>query len=145
MTPVPPKSVIFSWSPCIENIYDNPLIPLQRVLKYHLLLRELMSNTASTHEEYHLIQQGPDSIANILAWVVAWKPDWDSILILRHVYTANFRTFSQCKESQAKTQVIFQAETQAEMFLLNCPPGLRGHARRLRLHQRGEFPGNAYY
>ena len=31
-------------------------------------------------------------------------------------------TFSQCRESQAKTQVIFQARTQAEIFLLNRPP-----------------------
>jgi hypothetical protein len=30
---------------------------MQRILKYHLLLRELLQSTQQTHEEYHTIHQ----------------------------------------------------------------------------------------
>ena len=46
--------------------------------------------------------QGGNSIENI------WKTAWDYILILQHVTTTHFWTFYYCRESQAKTQVLFK-------------------------------------
>ena len=42
---------------------------MQRVLKYHLILRELMSNTAATHEEYHLIQQAYEAMLDVSDYI----------------------------------------------------------------------------
>ena len=36
---------------------DLLAVPMQRILKYHLLLRELLQNTPQAHEEYHAIHQ----------------------------------------------------------------------------------------
>jgi hypothetical protein len=36
---------------------DLLAVPMQRILKYHLLLRELLQSTQQTHEEYHTIHQ----------------------------------------------------------------------------------------
>ena len=42
---------------------------MQRVLKYHLILRQLMSNTATTHEEYHLIQQAYEAMLDVSDYI----------------------------------------------------------------------------
>ncbi len=39
------------------RLTDLLTVPMQRVLKYHLLLGQLMGHTATSHEEYHAIQQ----------------------------------------------------------------------------------------
>ena len=54
--------------------------------------------------------------------IIPWKMDWNSILILGHVSTAHLRTFYQCRESQAKTQVVFQAKTQEKKISIELPP-----------------------
>ena len=36
---------------------DLLAVPMQHILKYHLLLRELLQNTPQSHEEYHTIHQ----------------------------------------------------------------------------------------
>lgn len=40
---------------------DLLAVPMQRILKYHLLLRELLQNTGQSHEEYYSIQQVEES------------------------------------------------------------------------------------
>ena len=44
-------------------------MPVQRVLKYHLILRELMSNTAAAHEEHHLIQQAYEAMLDVSDYI----------------------------------------------------------------------------
>ncbi len=39
------------------RLRDLLAVPMQRVLKYHLLLRELTDNTVSTHEEFRGVSQ----------------------------------------------------------------------------------------
>ena len=54
--------------------------------------------------------------------------------MLKDSVPTDLRTFSYGRESQVKTQVVFQAKTEAEIFLLNRPqgdqdpgPGNEGH------------------
>lgn len=42
---------------------------MQRVLKYHLLLRELMSHTASTHEEAKTIQSAYEAMLDVSDYI----------------------------------------------------------------------------
>ena len=47
----------------------NCVFSVQRVLKYHLILRELMSNTAAAHEEHHLIQQAYEAMLDVSDYI----------------------------------------------------------------------------
>ena len=51
------------------RLRDLLTVPMQRVLKYHLILRQLMSNTAPTHEEYHLIQQAYEAMLDVSDYI----------------------------------------------------------------------------
>ena len=42
---------------------------MQRVLKYHLILRELLSNTATALEEHHLIQQAYEAMLDVSDYI----------------------------------------------------------------------------
>ena len=50
---------------------DLLAVPMQRILKYHLLLRELLQNTVQSHEEYYSIQQeqNPYPISADVIWI----------------------------------------------------------------------------
>ena len=38
---------------------------MQRILKYHLLLRELLSHTSISHEEYQHVQQAYETMLDV--------------------------------------------------------------------------------
>ena len=68
------NSKIASFRSFIITIFSTRLrdlltVPMQRVLKYHLILRQLMSNTATTHEEYHLIQQAYEAMLDVSDYI----------------------------------------------------------------------------
>ena len=47
------------------RLRDLLTVPMQRVLKYHLLLRELLNRTPATHEEYRSIQQAYEAMIDV--------------------------------------------------------------------------------
>ena len=53
----------------IHEETKNDIFSVQRVLKYHLILRELMSNTAAAHEEHHLIQQAYEAMLDVSDYI----------------------------------------------------------------------------
>jgi guanine nucleotide exchange factor VAV len=47
------------------RLRDLLTVPMQRVLKYHLLLRELLNRTPVTHDEHRSIQQAYDAMIDV--------------------------------------------------------------------------------
>ena len=47
------------------RLRDLLAVPMQRVLKYHLLLRELLSHTSISHEEYPHVQQAYEGMLDV--------------------------------------------------------------------------------
>jgi hypothetical protein len=47
------------------RLRDLLAVPMQRVLKYHLLLRELLSHTSISHEEYQHVQQAYEAMLDV--------------------------------------------------------------------------------
>lgn len=47
------------------RLRDLLAVPMQRVLKYHLLLRELLSHTSISHEEYSFVQEAYESMVDV--------------------------------------------------------------------------------
>ena len=51
------------------KLRDLLAVPMQRILKYHLLLRELMSNTAQSHEEAKTIQSAYEAMLDVSDYI----------------------------------------------------------------------------
>ena len=68
---------------------------MQRVLKYHLILRELMSNTAATHEEYHLIQQAYEAMLDVSDYINEVRAGEIIPGRINHILAGIFK-FSKC-------------------------------------------------
>lgn len=51
------------------RLRDLLAVPMQRVLKYHLLLRELLSHTSISHEEYPHVQQAYEAMLDVAGMV----------------------------------------------------------------------------
>jgi guanine nucleotide exchange factor VAV len=67
------------------RLRDLLAIPMQRVLKYHLILRELMANTIASHEEYHAIQQAYDAMLDVSDYINEVKRDSEQLHIIREI------------------------------------------------------------
>ena len=47
------------------KLVDLLTVPMQRILKYHMLLQRLVGQTHASHEEYHSIEQAYNCIINV--------------------------------------------------------------------------------
>ena len=47
------------------KLTDLLTVPMQRILKYHMLLQRLMQQTPGSHEEYHSIQQAYEAMLDV--------------------------------------------------------------------------------
>ena len=47
------------------KLVDLLTVPMQRILKYHMLLQRLVGQTQASHEEYHSIEQAYNCIINV--------------------------------------------------------------------------------
>ncbi|EEC19102.1 Rho guanine nucleotide exchange factor, putative, partial [Ixodes scapularis] len=64
------------------KLRDLLSVPMQRVLKYHLLLKELMKNTAETHEDYHGLEKALKILAHYINEV---KRDNETLQIIADI------------------------------------------------------------
>ena len=67
------------------RLRDLLAVPMQRVLKYHLLLRELMSHTPTTMDEYHSIRQAYDAMLDVADFINEAKRDSEQLNIIREI------------------------------------------------------------
>ena len=67
------------------RLRDLLAVPMQRVLKYHLLLRELLSHTPTTMEEYHSIRQAYDAMLDVADFINEAKRDSEQLNIIREI------------------------------------------------------------
>jgi len=64
---------------------DLLAVPMQRILKYHLLLRELLHNTPQSHEEYHTVHQAYEAMLDVSDFVNEVKRDSEQLQIIREI------------------------------------------------------------
>jgi len=77
---------------CEQNVKDGKFrlgdllaVPMQRILKYHLLLRELLQHTPQSHDEYHTIQQGYEAMLDVSDFVNEVKRDSEQLQVIREI------------------------------------------------------------
>ncbi len=67
------------------RLRDLLAVPMQRVLKYHLLLRELVSHTPSHHEEYASLKEAYDAMLDVSEYINEVKRDSEQLLIIAEI------------------------------------------------------------
>ena len=67
------------------RLRDLLAVPMQRVLKYHLLLRELMSHTPTMMDDYHSIRQAFDAMLDVADFINEAKRDSEQLNIIREI------------------------------------------------------------
>lgn len=70
------------------RLRDLLAVPMQRVLKYHLLLRQLLLNTATTHEEYSTIKAAHDSMKDVADYINEVKRDSEQLSIIAEIQSS---------------------------------------------------------
>ncbi|KAF8381825.1 vav-1 [Pristionchus pacificus] len=59
------------------KLQDLLCLPMQRVLKYHLLLRELLKDTKPGHSEFHSLERAREAMEDVNAYVNELKRDME--------------------------------------------------------------------
>ncbi|XP_049272801.1 protein vav isoform X2 [Rhipicephalus sanguineus] len=67
------------------KLRDLLSVPMQRVLKYHLLLKELMKNTAEGHEDYHGLEKALQSMLDLAHYINEVKRDNETLQIIADI------------------------------------------------------------
>ena len=67
------------------RLRDLMAVPMQRILKYHLLLRELMSNTPDTHEDFHCINLAYEAMLDVSDYINEVKRDSEKLAIIKDI------------------------------------------------------------
>ncbi|XP_076353877.1 protein vav-like isoform X4 [Tachypleus tridentatus] len=67
------------------KLRDLLSVPMQRVLKYHLLLKELLRNTPKTHEDYEGLEKALDCMLDISQYINEVKRDSETLEIIRDI------------------------------------------------------------
>ncbi|XP_029849038.3 guanine nucleotide exchange factor VAV3 isoform X2 [Ixodes scapularis] len=67
------------------KLRDLLSVPMQRVLKYHLLLKELMKNTTETHEDYHGLEKALKSMLDLAHYINEVKRDNETLQIIADI------------------------------------------------------------
>ena len=49
----------------LDLLTDLLTVPMQRILKYHMLLKRLVDQTQASHEEYHSIEQAYNCMLDV--------------------------------------------------------------------------------
>ncbi|KAL4219511.1 Guanine nucleotide exchange factor vav2 [Mactra antiquata] len=60
-------------------------VPMQRVLKYHLLLRELIKNTDKNHEDIPYLQQALEAMQDLSLYVNEVKRDNEALALIQEI------------------------------------------------------------
>lgn len=67
------------------KLRDLLSLPMQRILKYHLLLGELIKTTSENHEDFAGLKQAHDVMLDIGAYINEAKRDTETLEIIRNV------------------------------------------------------------
>uniref|UniRef100_T1IVA4 Protein vav n=1 Tax=Strigamia maritima TaxID=126957 RepID=T1IVA4_STRMM len=83
------------------KLRDLLSVPMQRVLKYHLLLKELIHNTPATHEDYSGLEKSLECMLDIAQYVNEVKRDNETLQII-HDIQASITDLSMPKDLELK-------------------------------------------
>ena len=67
------------------KLRDLLSLPMQRILKYHLLLGELINTTAESHQDFDGLKQAHDAMLDIGGYINEVKRDTETLEIIRDV------------------------------------------------------------
>ena len=70
------------------RLRDLLAVPMQRVLKYHLLLKELLTHTPMTHEEYHSVEKAYEAMVDVSEYINEVKRDSEQIHIISDIQSS---------------------------------------------------------
>ena len=70
------------------KLVDLLTVPMQRILKYHMLLQRLVGQTASHHEEYHSIQQAYDCMLDVSEYINEVKRDSEQLDLIKAIQSS---------------------------------------------------------
>ncbi|XP_035216160.1 protein vav-like isoform X3 [Stegodyphus dumicola] len=67
------------------KLRDLLSVPMQRILKYHLLLKELIRNTPKTHDDYFSLQKALEAMLDLAQYINEVKRDNETLQIIRDI------------------------------------------------------------
>lgn len=67
------------------KLRDLLSVPMQRVLKYHLLLKELLKNTSETHDDYDGLDKALQSMLDLAHYINEVKRDNETLQIIADI------------------------------------------------------------
>ena len=67
------------------RLRDLLAVPMQRVLKYHLLLKELVAHTQPMHEEYESLQSAYAAMLDVSEYINEVKRDSEQLHIIAEI------------------------------------------------------------
>lgn len=70
------------------KLVDLLTVPMQRILKYHMLLQRLLGQTPSLHEEYHSIQQAYDCMLDVSEYINEVKRDSEQLDLIKAIQSS---------------------------------------------------------
>ncbi|KAG1651347.1 Guanine nucleotide exchange factor VAV2 [Nymphon striatum] len=67
------------------KLRDLLSVPMQRVLKYHLLLKELLKHSLDTHEDYEGLEKALESMLDLSMYINEVKRDNETLQIIKDI------------------------------------------------------------
>ncbi|PNF32490.1 Protein vav [Cryptotermes secundus] len=67
------------------KLRDILSVPMQRILKYHLLLDKLISETLPNHEDYRGLERAKEAMVDVAQYINDVKRDSDTLQIMRSI------------------------------------------------------------
>lgn len=67
------------------KLRDLLSLPMQRILKYHLLLAQLIKNTSSTNDDYHGLKRAYEAMVDLGQYINEVKRDTEAIQIINDI------------------------------------------------------------
>ncbi|SPP88665.1 protein vav isoform X2 [Drosophila guanche] len=72
------------------QLRDILSVPMQRILKYHLLLDKLVKETAPQHEDYRSLERAKEAMIDVSQYINEVKRDSDHLVIIQKVKDSIF-------------------------------------------------------
>lgn len=70
------------------KLRDILSVPMQRILKYHLLLDKLISETQPNHEDYRGLERAKEAMVDVAQYINEVKRDSDMLQLMRDIQTS---------------------------------------------------------
>ena len=84
------ETILEEVTKCEKNagkfkLVDLLTVPMQRILKYHMLLQRLVQQTPTTHEDYHGISQAYDCMLDVSEFINEVKRDSEQLDLIKDI------------------------------------------------------------